>query len=87
MHDVELRHDDVVLERARVAERWRTEMLDDPEAIVRFVSEFPEADPHRLRELAAAAQDEKRGHKPPKNYRELFHMLNTLLQDHARRHR
>ena len=70
-----------------LAERWRQEMLDDPEAIVRFVSEFPEADSHRLRELVAAAQNEKRGHKPPKNYRELFHVLNTLLQDHARRHR
>jgi ribosome-associated protein len=68
-----------------VAEKWRDEFVQSPEAIARFVKDFPEADPQRLRELAEQARDEKRTSKPPKRFRELFHVLNGLLQDHARR--
>ena len=69
-----------------VAERWRADLMQEPDAIARFVKEFPEADPHRLRSLAEEAREEKRGAKPLRRYRELFHVLNALLQDHARRH-
>jgi ribosomal 50S subunit-associated protein YjgA (DUF615 family) len=69
-----------------VAERWRTDFMADPEAIARFVEEYPEADPHRLRGLADQAREEKRTSKPARRYRELFHVLNGFLQDHARRH-
>src|SRR5258708_38561263 len=31
-----------------VAERWRTDLLEQPDAIARFVKEYPEADPNRL---------------------------------------
>ena len=60
--------------------------LTDAEYCSRFVVEYPEADPHRLRGLAEQARDEKRASKPLKRYRELFHVLNAFLQDHARRH-
>jgi ribosome-associated protein len=66
-----------------VAERWRQDLLADPASIALFVKEFPSADPDRLRELVTAAQEEKRGAKPPKNFRELFHVLNALVQDHS----
>lgn len=69
-----------------LAEHWRGEMMTDPDAVERFAQEFPRADPQRLRELIAAARKEKAGKLPPKNFRELFHALNALLQDHARRH-
>jgi ribosome-associated protein len=69
-----------------LAERWRGEMMSDPEAVARFVQEIPGADAHVLRELIAKARKEKDGDRPPKNFRELFHALNALLQDHARRH-
>ena len=68
-----------------VAERWRTDLLEQPDAIARFVKEYPEADPNRLRELAEKAREEKRTSKPLRRYRELFHVLNAFLQDHARR--
>jgi len=68
-----------------LAERWRGEMMSDPDAVVRFAHEIPGADPQRLRELIAKAQKEKAGDRPPKNFRELFHVVNALLQDHARR--
>jgi len=69
-----------------VAERWRRELLDDPQSMQRFVQEFPEADPHRLRTLVDEAREEQSAHKPPRRFRELFHVLSAMLQDHARRH-
>ena len=70
-----------------LAEQWRTDLLANDHALARFVREFPEADPHRLRSLAEAAREEKRLERSPKQFRELFHTLNAILQDHARRHR
>ena len=69
-----------------VAERWRTELIADPESIARFVREFPEADPHRIRALVDDAREEKRTARPPKQFRELFHVLTAIVQGHARRH-
>ena len=54
--------------------------------VERFVEEFPAADASRLRALAVAAKDEKRGARALKNFRELFHVLNAILQEHARGH-
>ena len=68
-----------------VAEKWRQDFLDDDEAIARFAREFPEADLDHLRNLVRGAQEEKRASKPPKKFRELFHAVNDLIQDHARR--
>jgi ribosome-associated protein len=69
------------------AEQWREEMLSDPEAVARFVREFPEVDAHRLRAFASAVHAERAAGKPPRQYREMFHALNAILQDHARRKR
>jgi ribosome-associated protein len=68
-----------------VAEKWRTELLANPEAIARFASEFPEADPAQLRDLIGKAQKERAADRPPKSYRELFHVVNAILQDRASR--
>ena len=68
-----------------VAERWRDEIMGEPGAIERFMKEIPEADANRLRELAEKAREERRTSKPPRSFRDLFHVLNGLLQDHARR--
>ena len=69
-----------------VAEKWRQALVDDPEQVDAFVKEFPDADPHRLRELATGAVEEKRAGLPPRRFRELFHVLNAILQDHSHRH-
>ena len=68
-----------------VAEQWRADMVESADAIARFVGEFPEADAKRLQELATQAREEKRTSKPPRSYRELFHVLNAFLQEHGRR--
>ena len=69
-----------------VAERWRQELLADGSALERFVKEFPEADPHRIRSMVDEAREEKRSARSPRRFRELFHVLSAIVQDHARRH-
>lgn len=66
-----------------VAEKWRQALVDDPTNVAAFVKEYPDADPDRLTALAAKAADEKRLGKPPRQFRELFHVLNTILQSHS----
>ncbi|MEP7069463.1 MAG: ribosome biogenesis factor YjgA [Usitatibacter sp.] len=68
-----------------LAQKWRQDLLADDEAIARFSREFPDADKDHLRNLVRGAQEEKRASKPPKKFRELFHAVNTLIQDHARK--
>jgi ribosome-associated protein len=69
-----------------VAERWREELLADTAALERFVKEFPEADPHRIRSMVDEAREEKSAKRAPRRFRELFHVLSAIVQDHARRH-
>jgi ribosome-associated protein len=68
-----------------LAERWREELIADPATLDRFVMEFPEADPDRIRALVEDARAEKRASRPPRQFRELFHVLSAIVQDHARR--
>jgi ribosome-associated protein len=68
-----------------LAEKWRQDLLADPEAMARFTREFPEADAGHLGNLVKGALDERRASRPPRCFRELFHAVNTLIQDHARR--
>ena len=68
-----------------VAERWRQELLDDPTAIERFVKDFPEADQKRLSDLDHAARTDRGSGRPPRAFRELFHEVNALVQERARK--
>src|SRR5260221_6728611 len=67
-----------------LAEKWRQDLLDSADGIARFARDFPEADQDHLRNLVRGAQEEQKASKPPKKFRELFHAVNTLIQDHAR---
>jgi ribosome-associated protein len=67
------------------AEKWRDELLADPAAAERFALEYPGTDAHRLRALAATALEERQAEHTPKRYRELFQVLNAIVQDHAKR--
>jgi ribosomal 50S subunit-associated protein YjgA (DUF615 family) len=53
--------------------------------VARFIEEFPGADPHKLRALVERAREEARVSKAPRGSRELFHMVNAIVQDHVRR--
>jgi ribosome-associated protein len=68
-----------------VAERWRQELIDDPAAIERFVKDFPGADEKRLRDLLHAACAERGPGPHTRAFRELFHAVNALVQEKARK--
>jgi ribosome-associated protein len=68
-----------------VAERWRRELLDDPAALERFAREFPRSDSGRLEALVTGAREEQRAGRPPRQFRELFHVLNAIVRDQAGR--
>jgi ribosome-associated protein len=69
-----------------LAEKWRDELIADPEAVKRLALEFTEVDLNQLRTLAEKARAEKESGAPtPKNGRLLFHALNALIQDHGRK--
>jgi ribosome-associated protein len=67
-----------------VAEKWRDDILADPQAMARFEREFPHADLHRIRQLAEAARSERAAKRAPKHVRELFHAVNAVVQEAAR---
>ena len=63
-----------------VAEKWRDALVADPQAIVKFVQEFPSADASAIAKLAARAAEERDGARGPHNYRRLFHALSAIVQ-------
>lgn len=67
-----------------LAEKWRDEMVADPRAVERFAQEFPAADAHRLLALVEAARADRAAQRTPKNFRILFHAVNTIVQEQAR---
>ena len=67
-----------------VAEKWRDDLLADPQAMGRFEREFPHADLHRIRQLMEATLAERAAHRAPKHLRELFHAVNAVVQEAAR---
>ncbi len=69
-----------------LAEKWRKELMDDAAGMERFVKEFPGADAQKLRPLIESAKAELDAERPPKKYRELFHVVNAIVQDHAKGH-
>jgi ribosome-associated protein len=68
------------------AEEWRARILADPESLQHFVADYPEADPHRIRDLAQEAGEERRDNLPPRRYRELFQLISAIVREHHRKH-
>ena len=60
---------------------WITTTLDP-------FAQGPETDPvelNRLRSLVEQAKEELAADKPPKKFRELFHVVNTIVNEEARK--
>ena len=66
------------------SERWRTELLEDADAMSRFVSTFPEADTQHLRTLIRNAKREKAEEKPPRSFRQLLRDVRETMLNHER---
>lgn len=67
-----------------VAEKWRDDLIADPDAAAHFASEFRDVDTAKLRRLIDSARSEKSTGRAPKHARELFHFVNDLVQRHGR---
>lgn len=64
----------------RKVERWRDALLDQgDEALTALLSEYPEADRRRLRQLIRGAREERSADKAPKSARLLFRYLRELI--------
>jgi ribosome-associated protein len=61
-------------------ERWRDQLLADPDAAGRFEASFPGANAAALRTLALEARAEREAGKPPRRYRELFQAISRHLK-------
>jgi ribosome-associated protein len=66
------------------AERWREQLLADPDSMSQFVSDFPGADTQRLRTLLRNAKREMDSSKPPRSFRELLRDIRETMLKHER---
>ena len=62
-------------------ERWRDRLLDDDEAFVIFVEDYPHVDRQALRQLIRNARAERDAGKQPNSAKKLFKLLRAEL-DH-----
>lgn len=71
------------LENARLhqAEKWREKLIADNEALTRFLDAYPRTDVTHLRQLIRNARDEAARNKPPRAFRELYHVIRAAMQD------
>ncbi|MBB4126314.1 ribosome-associated protein [Xanthomonas translucens] len=61
-------------------EDWRARLLADGDsALSELLTDYPEADRQRLRQLIRNAKEERLKNKPPHAYRELFRELRELV--------
>jgi ribosome-associated protein len=69
------------------AERWREALIDDDEALTRWVAEHPDTDVQRLRSLVRAARRDHAAATPeqrqPRSFRELFQFIRPALAEEA----
>lgn len=62
-----------------LAERWRERLIADDAEFRHFVADFPGADVPHLRALARAARDERAREQPPRQYRQLYRDILSLI--------
>ena len=61
-------------------EHWRERLLDDgDEALAAFLDQYPTADRQHLRTLVRNAVEEKKRNKPPRAYREIYHLVKDAM--------
>lgn len=61
-------------------EMIRDDLVAQGDSVVNtLLNDYPELDRQHLRNLVRAAQKEKEANKPPKNYREIFQYLKSVI--------
>ena len=59
----------------RLAELWRNKLIHDKEALTELINLYPKIDRQKIRQLVQNSIKEKKESKPPKNFRQIFHLL------------
>ena len=63
-------------------EAWRDRLIDDgDEALTAFLDEHPTADRQHLRQLVRNAIEERNRNKPPRAFREIYHVVRDAMAD------
>ena len=62
-------------------ERWRDRLMDSEAVLTELMTDYPGVDVQHLRALIRNAHKEIEQNKPPKNYREIFQMLKTIIPE------
>lgn len=61
-------------------EQWRDDLIEDPEALTRFISTYPNVDVQRLRQLINKTRDAIDSEQKKTNARALFRLLRDAFQ-------
>lgn len=64
-------------------ERWRERLLADDDALTEFARAYPGAALQPLRACLREARKEREAQKPPRHFRELFHLIKSIDADSA----
>jgi ribosome-associated protein len=59
----------------RLAEVWRNKIIHDKDALTELINLYPKIDRQKIRQLVQNSIKEKKESKPPKNFRQIFHLL------------
>ena len=62
-----------------LAERWRTQLLEDESAIGAFLNDFPDADRDAIEQHIVGAKEERAKAKPPRHFRLLYQQLHETI--------
>lgn len=61
-------------------EQMRTRLLENDDALTKFMGDYPHADASMLRTLIRNTRKEQEQNKPPKNFRALYQEIKTVMQ-------
>lgn len=67
-----------------LTEQWRERLITDEREAAAFLVDFPSAPLTKIRELVVAIHAERAQQKPPKHFRELYHIINALILEKVR---
>lgn len=61
-------------------ERWRERLLSDEAALTEFAQKYSNVDLQQLRMLIRNTHKERAANKPPKSYRLIFQVLQSVIE-------
>lgn len=63
------------------AEQWRDKLIAEPSLLSELIKAYPQAAHHNLNTVIRQATTERAANKPPRNFRQLFQVIYTLITE------